>query len=137
MAQSFIYGVQRNKGVVSVTAANERGAQQLAQKFYVRHVPFYNLYDTLADVVVVAEPALQLGPGRADLNAGYLRPTMTVMDLSAMPGDTPMLEEARSRGCKVVEPADVYHLLIQTQFESLTGKQFPCEVWDELAASET
>ncbi len=55
----------------------------------VRHVPFHNLYDTLADVVVVAEPALQLGPGRAEINAGYFAPTMTVMDLSAMPGDTP------------------------------------------------
>ena len=41
---------------MSVTAANEKGAKQFAQKFNVRHVPFHNLYDTLADVIVLAEP---------------------------------------------------------------------------------
>jgi 3-dehydroquinate dehydratase / shikimate dehydrogenase len=136
MAQSFIHGVQRSKGIVSVTAANEKGAQQLAQKFSLRHVPFHNLYDTLADVVVIAEPSIQLGSGKADINPGYFRPTMTVMDLSAMPDDTPILEEARSRGCKVVEPADVFRSLLAAQFESLTGKQFPAPVWDEVLANE-
>ena len=113
-----------------------KSAQQLAQKFSLRHVPFHNLYDTLADVVVIAEPSIQLGSGKGDINPGYFRPTMTVMDLSAMPDDTPILEEVRSRGCKVVEPADVFRSLLAAQFESLTGKQFPAPVWDEVLANE-
>lgn len=136
LAQAFIHGVQRNKAVVSVTASNERGAQELAKKFNVRHVPFHNLYDTLADVIVVAERAIQLGPGKADINPGYFRTTMAVMDLSAMPEDTPILEEARARGCKVVEPSDVFRGVLAAQFESLTGKQFPSTVWDDVLANE-
>ena len=111
-AQSFIHGVQRSKGIVSVTAANEKGRQQLAQKFSLRHVPFHNLYDTLADVVVIAEPSIQLGSGKGDINPGYFRPTMTVMDLL---GDARRHADSRggaSRGCKVVEPADVFRSLL-------------------------
>jgi 3-dehydroquinate dehydratase/shikimate dehydrogenase len=136
LAQAFIHGVQRNKGIVSVTAANEKGAQQLAQKFNVRHVPFHNLYDTLADVIVIAEPSIQMGHGKADINAGYFRTTMAVMDLSAMPDDTPILAEARARGCKVVEPSDVFRGVLAAQFESLTGKPFPATGWDDVPANE-
>ena len=85
---------------------------------------------------MIAEPSIQLGSGKGDINPGYFRPTMTVMDLSAMPDDTPILEEVRSRGCKVVEPADVFRSLLAAQFESLTGKQFPAPVWDEVLANE-
>ncbi|HEX4073361.1 MAG TPA: NAD(P)-binding domain-containing protein, partial [Planctomycetaceae bacterium] len=135
LAQSFIYGVQRHKGVVSVTAPNEKGANQLAQKLGVRHVPFHNLYDTLADVVVLADPGMKMGSGKGDLNPGYFRETMTVMDLSAMPDDTPILEEVRARGCKVVNPPDVFRALMATQFEALTGQSFPASVWTELEAA--
>jgi|HubBroStandDraft_6_1064221.scaffolds.fasta_scaffold21972_2 3-dehydroquinate dehydratase/shikimate dehydrogenase len=136
LAQAFVHGVLRNKGIVSVTAANEKGAQQLAQKFSLRHVPFHNLYDTLADVVVVAEPSIKMGNGKSDINPGYFRTTMTVMDLSAMPDDTSIVEEARARGCKVVEPMEVFRSMLAAQFESLTGKQFPSTVWDEVSVNE-
>jgi 3-dehydroquinate dehydratase / shikimate dehydrogenase len=136
LAQAFVYGVQRSKGIASITAANEKEAKQLAQKFNLRHVPFHNLYDTLADVVVIADPEMKLGHGKAEINAGYFRSTMTVMDIAAMPHDTPLLEEARSRGCKVVEPAEVFRNLLAAQFESLTGKPFPAPVWDEVLATE-
>lgn len=136
MAPAFIHGVQRSKGIISITAPNEKAAQQLAQKFSVRHVPFHNLYDTLADVVVIADPAIKLGSGKADINAGYFRTTMTVMDLSAMPDETSILEEVRSRGCPVVEPADVFKSIVAAQFEAVTGKSFPAVVWDELSAAE-
>jgi 3-dehydroquinate dehydratase / shikimate dehydrogenase len=136
LAQSFIYGVQRHKGVVSVTAPNEKGANQSAQKLGVRHVPFHNLYDTLADVVVLADPGMKMGSGKGDINPGYFRESMTVMDLSAMPDDTPILEEVRARGCKVVNPPDVFRALMATQFEALTGQSFPATVWTELEAAE-
>ena len=101
-----------------------------------RHVPFHNLYDTLADVVVLADPGMKMGSAKGDLNPGYFRETMTVMDLSAMPDDTPILQEVRARGCKVVNPPDVFRALMATQFEALTGQSFPATVWAELEAAE-
>ena len=44
--------------------------------------------------------------------------------------------EARARGCKVVEPSDVFRGVLAAQFESLTGKQFPATVWDDVLANE-
>jgi len=137
LAQAFIHGVQRHKGIVSITGPNDKAAQQLAQKLNVRHVPFHNIYDTLADVVVITESAVQMGPGKTEINPGYFRTTMTVMDLSAMPDDTPILEEVRARGCRMVEPADVFRGYVAAQFESLTGKKFPSEVFDEVLADES
>jgi 3-dehydroquinate dehydratase/shikimate dehydrogenase len=137
LAEAFIHGVQRHKGIVSITGPNDKTAQQLAQKLNVRHVPFHNIYDTLADVVVVTESAVQMGPGKTEINPGYFRTTMTVMDLSAMPEDTPLLAEVRARGCRVVEPGDVYRSYMAAQFESLTGKKFPVEVFDEALTGET
>ncbi|HXY35419.1 MAG TPA: type I 3-dehydroquinate dehydratase [Planctomycetaceae bacterium] len=135
MAPALIYGVQKNSGIVSITGPDEKAAQQLAQKFNVRHVPFHSLYDTLADVVVIADAAIKMGHQKTEINAGYFRSTMLVMDLCAMPYDTELLAEVRSRGCKVVEPGDAFRGWMAAQFESICGKKFPTQVLDEVMAS--
>ena len=79
---------------------------------------------------------MQMGHGKADINAGYFRPTMTVMDLSAMPDDTPLLEEAAPAAARWSSRRTFTEVLLAAQFESLTGKQFPATVWDEVLADE-
>jgi shikimate 5-dehydrogenase len=135
MAPALIYGVQKKSGIVSVTGPDEKAAQQLAQKFSVRHVPFHALYDTLADVVVIADAAIKMGHQKTEINAGYFRSTMLVMDLCSMPYDTELLEEVRARGCKVVEPRDAFRDWVAAQFESVCGKKFPTEVFDEVTGT--
>ena len=98
LARAFIHGVERRKGIVSITGPNDAEAQKLAQRFNVRHVPYHNLYDTLADVVVITDPEISLGHKKGDLNPAFFRSTMTVVDLSAMPEDTELLAESRARG---------------------------------------
>lgn len=137
MAASLVYGIQKHSGIVSVTGADEKVSQQLAQKFNVRHVPFHALYDTLADVVVIADAAVKLGHQKAEINAGYFRSTMLVMDLGAMPDDTELLKEARARGCKVVEPRDVFRDWMASEFESICGKKFPAETYDAVIENES
>jgi len=134
MARAFIHGVERRSGIVSITGANDKAAQKLAQQFKVRHVPYQNLYDTLADVVVITDPAISLGSKKTDLNPSYFRSTMTVVDMGAMPEDTELLRECRQRGCKVVEPRDVFQGYLTAQFESITGKTMPPEAFDSLNA---
>ncbi len=137
LARAFIHGVGRRHGLASITAPDDKEAQQLAQKFQVRHVPFHNMYDTLADVVVFAGTAAGLGHGKSDINPGYFRSTMTVADFSAMPDDSAILAEARARGCRIVEPADVFRSYVAAQFESLTGTRFPQALFDDVLKSET
>jgi len=132
MARAFIHGVQRREGIVSITGARDKEAQQLAQKFNVRHVPYQNLYDTLADVVVITDPAISLGHSKSDINPSYFRSAMTVVDMGAIPEDTELLRECRQRGCRVVEPIDVFKGYVSALFESITGKKIPLEAFNAL-----
>ena len=125
LARALVYGIGRRKGLVSVAGGDDDEAQQLAQAMDARFIPFATMYDTIVDVVVLAEPGLKVGPGRGELNPSYLRPPITVVDVSTMPQDSQLITEARQRGCRVVEPADIYLERFAAQFKSVTGREVP------------
>ncbi len=83
IARSVAYGVARRKGVLTVSGPREDQALSLAEELGVRFVPLYNLYDNLPDVVILTDPQLQLGHRKTELNSGFLRPSMTVADVSS------------------------------------------------------
>ncbi len=125
LAKSMIYGISKRKGLVSVTSSNDKEAQELAIQMSVRFVPYQNLYNTLADVVIFADPNLQLGGKKDEFNAGYLRASMMALDVTTMPAESPVMKEARERGAKTVAPVDVYAEQLATQFKSATGQDLP------------
>ncbi len=122
LAKSMIFGIAKRKGLVSVTSSNDKEAQALAVEMSVRFVPYQNLYNTLADVVVFADPSLQLGGKKDEFNAAYLRENMMAIDVTTMPAESPVMKEARERGAKTVSPVDVYAEQLATQFKSATGQ---------------
>ena len=128
LALSLLFGASRRHGLVSVSGGDEKAAQQLASDTGARYVPAQNLYDTLVDVVVLADPALELGPGRGQLNPSFLRPPMLVTDVAAGREDSEALAESRSRGCPVVEPETVWWGLAESLFRSITGQQLPSDI---------
>lgn len=134
MAPAIAWGIQRRKGVLSITAPDDKAAQQIATRLNCRHVPFANLYDTLADVVVIADPAIVAGHKKTELNAAYLRPSMTVADVSHVPEETEFVREARMRGCKLIEPAAVYRDQAIGLFKSLTQQDLPAELLETALA---
>jgi 3-dehydroquinate dehydratase/shikimate dehydrogenase len=83
------------------------------------------LYETLVDVVVLTANSLDCGSKKMPLNPSLLRAGMAVMDLSDLPGESSYTQEARERGCKVVEPAEVFADYVGSLFKSLTGKDLP------------
>ncbi len=125
LAKSMIYGIAKRKGLVSVTSPNDKQAQEVASQFQVRYVPFQNLYNTLSDVVVVADTNLRLGTGKTDFNPSYFVERMTICDVTEMPNDGPFLKEARGRGAKIVEPKDIYLDQLTAFLKSITGKDVP------------
>jgi 3-dehydroquinate dehydratase / shikimate dehydrogenase len=122
LARTFVYGITKRKGMVSVASGDDDEAQRLAQATGARFVSTATMYDTFADVVVLATPNLKPGPGKGQLNPSYLRPPMVVMDVASMPEDSPLIKEARERGVTVVDPADIYTERLASQFKSVTGK---------------
>lgn len=134
-AKSMIYGIAKRKGLVSVTSSNDKEAQALAAQMNVRFVPYQNLYNTLSDVVVFADPRLQLGGKKDEFNPAYLRPSMMAIDVTALHGESPVMKEARERGAKTVSPVDVYAEQLATQFKSATGQEIAAaEFRQELTA---
>lgn len=135
-AQALAYGIQKRKGILSVTAPAEDRAKKVAEQFQCRHVPFGMVYDTLADVVLLTDPNIKIGHHKSELNPSYLRAHMTVLDICRMPEETEFCSEARLRGCKLVEPNAVFVEQLATQFKSVTGKELPQEARGAAAATE-
>ena len=128
LARTMIFGASRRHGLVSVAGSNDQAAQQLASETGARFVPVQNLYDTLVDVVVLADPSLELGPGRGQLNPSFLRPPMLVTDVAAGREDSEVLTESRSRGCPVVEPETVWWGLGGSLFRAITGQDLSPDI---------
>lgn len=125
MTTALAHGVQLRKGVLSIASPNDEDAQQMAQMFKVRHVPWSNLYNTISDVTIVTDGRIKIGPENSNISVSYLRPPMTVMDIGNIPEESAMIEEGRARGCNVVSSAEVFSEQIGGYFKTITGKEMP------------
>lgn len=110
-------------GANAILASYQRKAgQQLAQEIGCRCVAFEALYSTMHDVLVVCADEKGEGGKASGLRASYLKPSMTVMDLTADFTPSLLLEEARLRGCNIVEPKGVFVQQLMIVAKLLTGK---------------
>lgn len=129
LAISLAHGIKKRNGLVSIASGDEVEAQKIAQAAEIRYVPSAKVYETLVDVVVVTVPNMDYGTKKTPINPSMLRAGMTLMDLSELPGESPLVEEAKMRGCKVVEPSEVFADYIGNLFKSLTGQELPPEAF--------
>ena len=125
LARAVAAGMAHYSGMRSISAPDDAAAQEIAQKFDMRHVPYASVYERLTDVLVIADSRIQAGPGTRELNPTVLREQMTIVDISQCPDETEFLKEARERGCRVVDPKRVYTNQLAAQFKTITGKALP------------
>ena len=137
MAQAVAYGINRRNGIHSVTSPQEKQAKKVAKMFGSRHVPFPSLYDTLADVVVITDPAIVAGYKKTELNPSYFRPNMAVSDVCHLPHESALLHEARQRGAKIIEPTEIFTEQASVLFNSIIGQPLPEGVINEVLAAES
>lgn len=129
LAQALAVGIHKRKGLVSVCAGDDAESQKLAAATESRFVPSAKLYDTLVDLVLVTTTNLDHGAKKTPINPSLLKPGQAFVDLTDPPGESPLCQEARDRGCKVVEPADVFAEYVGQIFKSLTGQDLPQEAF--------
>jgi shikimate 5-dehydrogenase len=72
------------------------------------------VYSTLHDVLVRCEDT--------ELHTNYLRPGMAVLDLTALPRPSALLDGAEQRGCHVVSPRQVLVELVARQVRAIAGQ---------------
>jgi len=125
IAESMIHAVAQRQGQVSLCGPGDKEAQQTAQRNQCRFVPFQNLYETLADIVLLADPRLKPGMKQGQINPSLFRPKMTVLDVGNLAGESEFMREARERGCDLIAGHQLFIDQIAAQFKAITGKEFP------------
>lgn len=129
-AKSIASDLAKRGGIVSVSAFDDKSAAAVAKAADCRHLPFASLYQSLADVVILADPAVTSGRSRTDVNEGYLKPEMTVVDLTDPPIAHPLTQEATLRGCQVIDPVETYRQHMTALFKTLSGGEaLPDAAW--------
>jgi 3-dehydroquinate dehydratase/shikimate dehydrogenase len=138
-ARALVQELQRLGGNVILASHQKKAGQEAAQALGCRFVQFEALYSTIHDVLVVCDEEKEHAPSRAGaagVHAGYLKPGMTVMDLTATLRDSTLTEEAAVRACQVVRARDLFVAELQLQAHKLTGKDIPaslvCEALPEV-----
>ena len=115
---------------ISVAHPDDKIAKKMAAEFGAVHVSWSAMYDTVAEYLFLTDPAIDIGQqGSRQLNPSILREHMTVIDVSRFPGESPLLDEARARGCVVIEPTEIYIQQLSMQFRAITGKDLPVEAF--------
>ena len=132
IARSLAYAVGQRKGLVSVCGPDDAAAKQSAAELGCRYVPYHNLFDTLTDAIVLADPRLVAGQKQGQVNPSLFKAGQYVVDAADPPEENSLYVEAKERGCKLVSPVDIFQEQTRAQFKSLTGKDLPEEA---LAAS--
>jgi 3-dehydroquinate dehydratase/shikimate dehydrogenase len=127
IAQSMVHAVRQRKGLVSICGPDDKESQRTAQQNDCRFVPFQNLYETLTEVIIVADSQIESGTRHGQINPALFRPGMTVLDVGNLPLETSLLKEARERGCKVLESEQIYKDQLTAQFKAITGQELPAQ----------
>jgi 3-dehydroquinate dehydratase/shikimate dehydrogenase len=117
----------KQRGCALVLVSHDRNAaHQLAQELECRYAQFEALYTTLHDVLIVCDD--EKAPGKArggetGIRAGYLKPGMTVLDMTAGLQKSSLVREAALRGCAVVTPQQCWLEQVALQVRLLTGQE--------------
>jgi 3-dehydroquinate dehydratase/shikimate dehydrogenase len=127
LARAMAYRVQKHGGNVIVASRDKAAAHAMAQEQNCRHVQLDAVYTTLHDVLIVCaeeqrHATLKAKSSEVGLHAGYLKPSIAVMDLTASLRGSGMLRGAAERGCPVVAPRSVLTEHIARWVKLITGK---------------
>jgi 3-dehydroquinate dehydratase/shikimate dehydrogenase len=123
-ARILVKEVQRHGGNAILASHQKKAGQALAQELGCRFVQFEAIYSTLHDVLVVCADEKSDDPAKpgGGIHAGYLKPGMVVMDLTASLQPSPLLQGAADRGCLMVPPRELLFGQLDQQVRMLTGK---------------
>jgi 3-dehydroquinate dehydratase/shikimate dehydrogenase len=125
LAQMMARELKQHGSVLVIAGRDREAAHHLAQEMKCRFVQFEALYTTIHDVLIVCD--------EGDIHPGYLKPSMTVLDLTAPLNKSSLLREAEARGCAVVVPRELWLEQVALQAHLLTSKNVPRQILADAA----
>jgi shikimate dehydrogenase len=128
-AKAIAFAIQEKGGQVAITDLDLAKALALSRKIWVEVVAPDHLEEYPAEVLINATPVgMEPKSGDIPLDPNLLARSRVVMDIVYKPLETRLLQEAKARGCQVI---DGLRMLIHqgaAQFELWTGLPAPREV---------
>jgi 3-dehydroquinate dehydratase/shikimate dehydrogenase len=124
-ARMLLAGLKERGAAPVVTGHDRDQIQALSKQFGCRQIAFEALYTMFHDVL-----ALTYGGGDGEgpeVRPGYLKPGMTVLDLTALPRKSAFIGEATGRGCVAVEPERVLVEQARRLVRQVTGQEVAAE----------
>ena len=136
-ANMMAAALHERKAIMMIASHEKEAALAMAKQYDCRYVPFDSLYSTSHDVLVVcAEERLPFKKESADqpagIHPGYLKPSITVMDLTSLSQPSALAKAAAVHGSPVVTPETVRLEQMALQVETLGGQPAPREVMNEV-----
>ncbi|MFK7819504.1 MAG: type I 3-dehydroquinate dehydratase [Planctomycetaceae bacterium] len=130
VARSILPILTEAEAAVSIATPDDKSATAMASQYDASVIPWSAIYDTVTDFLVFTDAGIPVSQAQSrGLNPSILREHMTVLDVSRYPDASSLAEEARERGCTVVEPTEIYIQQLSTQFRAITGKELPVEAF--------
>lgn len=124
--------LEHRKANVTLASRNIKAVQALAQEIGCRHIPFSGISAALYDTLIVCDEEVDELAARQDgLHPSAFKEGVTVLDLKAGVRATPLLDEARRRGCYLVPPREVLLQQLDLQTRLLTLKQVPRDIFED------
>jgi shikimate dehydrogenase len=135
-ARAMAAAAKRRGGLLTLASHEYEEAGRIAHDLECRHIRFEGLYTTAHDVLVVCDDESTGGKARrradwSGIHPGYLRPGMTVMDLTGAGMSTSLLREAQALGCRVITPMQALLRQVAAQALLIIGKETPPEVLEQ------
>jgi 3-dehydroquinate dehydratase/shikimate dehydrogenase len=126
------------RGAALIFASKDRSeAQRLSQAFGGRQIGWDGIYATLHDVLVVCiekDNDEEEEDAKMPIHPGYLKATMTVLDLTNIPGRSRFMGEAKLRGCGIVSPGSLLIEQVRAHVQRVGGQEIGREVLREKLA---
>jgi 3-dehydroquinate dehydratase/shikimate dehydrogenase len=130
--RALAYALGKRGAACVISSRDKENAHRLAQQFNCRYVQFEAMYSTLHDVLIVCSDEqdikARLRTPDAGIHAGYLKPGMTVMDLTSLPIRSQLIRDAELRDCIIVDPRQIVVDQAVMQLKLITGREVPRSV---------
>ncbi len=130
-AQALAHDLKKRGAAIIVASHNRAAAQQLAQAVEGRSIQQEALFTTIHDVFLLCDDEREHTKAKGSMNASFLKPGMTVMDLTAGVKKSDFVREAEQRGCSVVTPQLLWLDQVSAQAKLLTGKELPRQILED------
>lgn len=132
--------LKKNGAALVFASKNREQAQKLSQTFGGRQVAWEGIYNTSHDVLVVSKDHRQNDAEAVDpeedmpIHPGYLKPNITVLDLTTYPRRSKFMREAKLRGCSTVSPSRLLIEQVRDHVKRIGEKDIEASILQEKLA---